>query len=195
MWSCYITGFSPIRIILTFQRAVPAAIRPGLSHQRTPSTGLARTRTNSFRTPPSSNASPRSASPAKLPVTSVPTPAPRTNRPGLNSPTKRTPHLSLQPRKSLALRQSPQDFPVPPSPSPQNGEFVNQLHSVATTNGQKTRRTSSPLALPPATPPPPLQMPPISFQTTLPTPRPPSRPPSSLNNPIVRVYLRTGCRD
>ncbi|KAG6911272.1 hypothetical protein DXG01_002111 [Tephrocybe rancida] len=180
------------------ERPAPV-VRPNLGHQRTNSSGLLRT--NPQRTPPSSNASPRSTSPAKpstparaaastsaaasssLTTLRMPRPA--------GSPTKRN-SLSLQPRKSLAnstiSAEDGANSPIP-SPSPK---------LRGSPNGQTARRTSSPLTAPPISASPPTQvplrppattsprLPPVSFQVTPAEPaRPPSRPPSSLRNPIT----------
>ncbi|KAG5654154.1 hypothetical protein H0H81_006866 [Sphagnurus paluster] len=161
-----------------------SAVRPGLGHQRTPSSGLLRA--NSLRTPPSSNtASPRSASPAK-PVVSSSSSASSVRIPkSTGSPAKRN-SLSLQPRKSFPISQSPGDdsFNSPISSSPPR--------IPGSPNGRPPKRVSSPLSVPPVSASPPRQQPvprvqPIAVQVTPsepPPPRPPSRPPSSLRNPI-----------
>ncbi|KAG6865099.1 hypothetical protein C0991_005060 [Blastosporella zonata] len=182
------------------ERVAPAA-RPNLGHQRTNSSGLLRT--NSIRTPPSSNASPRSTSPAKpaTPARAAPstsssaastsslTPL-RMPRP-TGSPTKRN-SLSLQPRKSIPTPQSSVEDNMG-SPGPSSSPRLQ-----GSPNGQTAGRTSSPLTAPPVSASPPTQasprpseptsarLPPVSFQVTPaePVPRPPSRPPSSLRNPI-----------
>ncbi|KAF5385085.1 hypothetical protein D9615_001067 [Tricholomella constricta] len=158
------------------------AVRPGLGHQRTPSSGLLRT--NSLRTPPSSNASPRSTSPSKPLASSSAAPTTptvlRMPRP-VGSPTKRN-SLSLQPRKSFPAQTSAEDHTNSPSPS-------SPIRIQGSPNGQPPKRVSSPLSLPPVGVSPstkiPPRPPPVSFQgTPSEPPRPPSRPSSSLRNPI-----------
>ncbi|KAF9447534.1 hypothetical protein P691DRAFT_706592 [Macrolepiota fuliginosa MF-IS2] len=132
-----------------------AATRPG--HQRTNSAAL---RTSTLRpgaTPAStsSNASsPRSQSPARIPQgTPSANKIARTNAP---SPTKRVPALTLQPRRSLALRQSP-NSDVPPSPKSPGPPFSKTSAAAAAPTvpsiavPRNAPRTSSPLSIPPET--------------------------------------------
>lgn len=157
---------------------------PGAGHQRTSSSGLLRT--SSYRTSPSSNVSvsPRSASPAKSGGTAVPSTSARVARP-LLSPTKRTPPVSLQPRKSFPTQPSfSQDNATSPSPISQRSPSIQ--------NAQMTKRTTSPLSMPPprqpSPPPVPASIPPpSSFPLTTLATRPPSRPPSSLGNHVQRA--------
>ncbi|KAF8167287.1 dynactin [Crassisporium funariophilum] len=145
----------------------PTAARPlGAGHQRTPSaSGLLRT--NSIRSPPSSNASnaSRSASPLK-PVIALSVQPPALARsvslkpPPPASYTKLTSTLSLQPRKSLIVRQSPaQDSPLSTSPISRNGTTSSAKQSSGAFG---VKRTSSPLSLPPRQPSPPLNSLPVS---------------------------------
>ncbi|KIK02267.1 hypothetical protein K443DRAFT_677778 [Laccaria amethystina LaAM-08-1] len=142
----------------TVPKPPPPTTRPTMGHQRTSSaSGLLRA--NSFRSPPSSNPSsnpsPRSTSPVKpvvapVPTTLLTTPAAlgsRLAKPPPASPTKRTPPLSLQPRKSLAFRSASQEAPT--SASRESPPNILSPNSTAP-------RTSSPLTLPPrqASPPP-----------------------------------------
>ncbi|KAF9022611.1 dynactin [Hymenopellis radicata] len=127
-------------------RTVVAA-RPSLGHQRTSSIG----RSNSLRTS-SPASSVRSNSPTK--PTGTPAAA-RTSRLGQGSPSKKSPSISLQPRKSFPVRQSPNSDVSPPNnkttPPPRsspNGIPIQQ-------------RVSSPLSPSlPATPPSPKFTPP-----------------------------------
>ncbi|KAF8079158.1 dynactin [Lyophyllum atratum] len=175
----------------------PPTVRPAVGHQRTNS-GLLRA--NSLRTPPSSNASnasPRSTSPTK-PVASSSSAAPSLTTLRMpkqaGSPTKRN-SLSLQPRKSFPISQSPSEdhtnSPSPSSPTRMKGSPNGQVpkRTSSPLSSQAPRRTSSPLSLPPVGVSPPTHAsprpPPVSFQVTSPEPaRPPSRPPSSLRNPL-----------
>ncbi|TFK65445.1 hypothetical protein BDN72DRAFT_824554 [Pluteus cervinus] len=180
-----------------------APIARPAGHQRTGSTSLLRTNSNSFRSSPSSNGSPRAASPVKLPGAS-PAPSPRIQRLGAPSPTKRLPQLGLQqPRRSFSSRQPPGQDSVPPSPSPRIGEATTVVQkAIPSTIVPGLRRTSSPLTLPPqdATPPPPLPLilptdtpapasslllPPVSPEIPKSSPPPPS--PTSLNLASLRA--------
>ncbi|GLB43572.1 putative dynein associated protein [Lyophyllum shimeji] len=189
-------------------RPAPAVRAPGAGHQRTPSSGLLRA--NSLRTPPSSNASPRSQSPAKptaasSSTTSVPTLTTLRMPKAAGSPTKRNSLTLQQPRRSFPILQaSAEDHTNSPSPSSPtriqsspNGQPPKRTSSPLTgqpPSSQPPRRTSSPLSLPPVGVSPPSHVPtsnvpprppPASFQVTSPEPaRPPSRPPSSLRNPL-----------
>ncbi|KAF8971830.1 dynactin [Flammula alnicola] len=149
----------------------PITARPSIGHQRTPSTsGLLRA--NSIKGPPSSNASnasTRSASPAKPSTTSVAPPslARSVSIRGPPSPTK--PSTSLQPRKSFVARQSPsQDTPVSPTSIIRNGTTspikIQSMSQSMSSNAFGVKRTSSPLSQPP-----------LQSATQQHSPRPPSR--------------------
>ncbi|TFK42165.1 dynactin [Crucibulum laeve] len=161
-------------------RAPASAVRSGIGHQRTPSNGLLRA--NSTRSSPPSNSSTRAGSPAK-PTSS---PAPRARPAPPASPTKRPTSVVLQPRKSFPLRQSPGQDSVPPSPNARGPASPTRPHATSP-NGFATKRTSSPLSLPPQqTPPPhaPSVVPPTPLaQATLPSTKPPSRPTTPVARP------------
>ncbi|KAF8644238.1 hypothetical protein AX16_008593 [Volvariella volvacea WC 439] len=164
-----ILGSEMDHIVAPVARLVGGGSGSSSGHQRTPSTGSNLLRNNSFRSPaiPSSVSSPRSQSPAKPTPTSSPViPAarlPRALQPSPMKPVVSTPapasKLTLQqPRKSISLRQSPTDPPVPPSPSPRGASSALPKPAMpATPAVTNMPRTASPLTLSPqATTPPPL---------------------------------------
>ncbi|KAJ3570761.1 hypothetical protein NP233_g4188 [Leucocoprinus birnbaumii] len=110
----------------------------------------------------SAASSPRAGSPAKLPPASSSNRLPQVQqRQATSSPTKRAPGgLNLQPRRSIALRQSPNSdvppSPGPTSPAPPPSSFVKKSTVASTAPGVaaaqiRVKRTSSPLSLPPET--------------------------------------------
>ncbi len=120
---------------------------------------------------PSSNSSTRSASPAKpTPISlarsvSIPKPPP--------SPTK--PSTSLQPRKSLLVRSSPSQDP---SPLPEPNAFTSPIRLHTSSSISLTKRTSSPLSLPP-----------VQFSPLPPSPKPESRTSSPPPIPSASTLL------
>ncbi|KXN84997.1 hypothetical protein AN958_11842 [Leucoagaricus sp. SymC.cos] len=133
----------------------PPTARPQ-GHQRSNSKSLLHASTlrpgaQSATSASSTASSPRAGSPARLPPSSqsntIPAPssnkiAPSSQRVNAPSPTKRVSTLTLQPRRSLAMRQSPNsDVPAPPP-------TVSNAATGGSTGHISAPRTSSPLSLP-----------------------------------------------
>ncbi|KAF9478081.1 dynactin [Pholiota conissans] len=153
----------------------PPTTRPALGHQRVPS-GSGLLRASSIKGPPSSagsSASTRSASPVKPAIAALASSpslarSRSTSIRGPPSPTKLSTSISA-PRKSLITRPSPtQDTPLSPPAGARNGATTSthaKRQSISMTNGPfPTKRTSSPLS-----------MPPMQSVLSEPSPRPPSR--------------------
>ncbi|KAH9486203.1 Dynactin, 150 kDa isoform [Psilocybe cubensis] len=158
---------------------LPSTARPaGLGHQRTPSSSsLLRRNSVNIKSQPSSNASTRSASPAK-PSTSLAVP------PSLSRSTARPPPVStssltspLQHRKSLITRHSPsQDIPPSsPNPASRNGS-TSPVKPSASSQPYSVKRTSSPLSQPPLQTISQAQRPPSRLASSPPPSPPPTEP-------------------
>ena len=173
---------TPVRVLMTgrvshadtAQGRVPVS-RPGLGHQRTPSSSSLLRSNSMHRSTASTSNSPRSSSPAK--VSPKPASPVKTSRLGPGSPAKRA-SISLQPRKSLSLKHSPPGHEPSLSREPSGSRRPPASPVLSRHQTSSPLITQTPLlaTTPPRTPSPPI-----------PTIRPGSRSSSPINNATVRV--------